>query len=159
MQESRGKQPAKLVFDQQTDQYFDPRISQFKQNEPRYKTDRKGYTTTSTRKASRLCKCAACDRKTLDVLAEEERVAAAEARRANKEGKARKIRPLSEWTNILTPTAFLSDALVGIMCVLTAMYNDMPLLLTSRFSPGRLVLQMRPAGMRRIQVSCVHRRR
>ena len=41
---------------------------------------------------------------------------------AGKEGKALKIRPLKDWTKILTPTAFLPDALVGIMCVLIAMY-------------------------------------
>ena len=34
LQESRGKQPAWVVFDEKTDQHFDERISQFKQNEP-----------------------------------------------------------------------------------------------------------------------------
>ena len=61
-------------------------------------------------------------RKTLNVLAEEERVAAAEVRRAGKEGQALKVRPLIEWTNILTPTEFLSEVMVGVIHVFTAMY-------------------------------------
>ena len=61
-------------------------------------------------------------RKTLNVLAVEERVAAAEVRRAGKEGKALKVRPLIEWTNILTPTEFLSEVMVGVIHVFTAMY-------------------------------------
>ena len=122
LQESRGNLPAKLVSDEKTDQDWDDNKSRFKQKEPRYRKEHKGYTSTSTRKAGRLCKCAACLRKTLDVLAEEERVAAAEARRAGKEWKPLKVRPLIEWTNILTPTEFLSEVMVGVMCVLTAIY-------------------------------------
>ena len=64
-----------------------------------------------------LCRCTGCKRKSLDLVAEEESEAAAEAERAWEDPKAKKVWSLKDFSNVILPTSFLQEVATGVMCV------------------------------------------
>lgn len=110
-QARRANKPAKLLLDNKTDSTFVEREHKFKQIVPPQRSveaeEKSHYAATSCRAANRLCQCAPCDRKSIDVLFAEEQQAAEATRRQNKESKLAKMHRADEWANALVPMPFL----------------------------------------------------